>query len=102
MSGDHEREADGERGDTAHRVNAEAGDDGDFRNGRHAKVPLSRCCDRANPVLDDEADAHGGDKGGHGPAAFESSEDELLEENADEPKDDKGENRAPDEIKAAQ
>ena len=80
MDGQHEEEADPERRDAPDRVDAEARDDRDLLNRCHVVVPLPGCRYRADPVLDDEADANRRDEGSDGSPAFESSENQKFEE----------------------
>src|SRR3989442_15872889 len=95
MSDEDEQEAHGWRKDVPNRMDAETRDNRDFLNCFHAVNPWCRRRDRSNPVLDDEADADGGDNRRNCATALEAGKDDQLEEDPPKRPDRQTEERPP-------
>src|SRR2546428_2236702 len=82
------------------RMDAETRDDRDLLNCFNAVNPWCRRRDRPNPVLDDEADADGGDNRGNCATALEARKHDYLEKDPHKRQDREREDRSPNEGKS--
>src|SRR3989442_8516220 len=82
------------------RMDAETRDNRDLLNCFNTVNPWCRRRDGPNPVLDDEADADGGDNRRNCATAFEAGKDDQLEEDPHKRQDREREDRSPNEGKS--